>query len=142
MIGRVRSSSRHRHFVKLPELYNTNNDNDLILNSVICWAFYPKLLKREDKGWRNVANNQVVSLHPTSVNKWSGAPSQWLSFYHIMQSSSKYEGFFCGSGKAPNGYYRFYNAHETSAVEALAVALACGDAEFKVRLIPTFSNTI
>lgn len=27
---------------------------------------------------------------------------------------------------------RFYNAHETSAVEDFAIALACGDAEFKV----------
>lgn len=27
---------------------------------------------------------------------------------------------------------RFYNAHETSAVEDFAIALSCGDAEFKV----------
>lgn len=27
---------------------------------------------------------------------------------------------------------RFYNAHETSAVEPFALALACGDADFKV----------
>lgn len=28
---------------------------------------------------------------------------------------------------------RFYNAHETSAVEDFAIALVCGDADFKVR---------
>lgn len=28
---------------------------------------------------------------------------------------------------------KFYNAHETSAVEDLAVALVCGEADFKVR---------
>ena len=89
MIGRIRASSRHHQFVELPERYNTNNKNDLILNSVICWAFYPKLLKREGKGWRNVSSNQIISLHPTSVNKGTVSPLYWLSFYHIMQSSSK-----------------------------------------------------
>ena len=92
-----------------------NGQNHLILNSVIAWSFYPKLLKRDGKGWRNVANNQSVSLHPTSVNKGVDRPPRWLSFYHIMQSSNK-----------------FYNAHETSLAEDFAVALLCGDAEFKV----------
>lgn len=125
MTVRIRSSSRQRSFVALPERYNTNNENDTALNSVICWSFYPKLLKREGKGWRNVANNQIVSLHPTSVNKGSGSP-QWLSFYSIMQSSSK-----------------FYNAHETSAAEAFAIALVCGEADFKVRLVryPNFVSS-
>ena len=98
------------------------NDNDLIVNSVIAWSSYPKLLVRDGKGWRNAANNQAVSLHPSSVNKGlpTNAPSttttRYLSFYHIMQS---------GSGKA-------YHAHETSPVEAFAVALACGEAEFRM----------
>lgn len=39
---------------------------------------------------------------------------QWLSYYHIMQTRN-----------------RFYNAHETSAVESFSVALLCGDLEFK-----------
>lgn len=93
-----------------------NNDNDLILNSVIAWSFYPKILKSEGKSWRNIANNQSVKLHPSTVNKGIGRNQTWLSFYHIMQSANK-----------------FYNAHETSAVEDFAVALLCGDAEFKVR---------
>lgn len=29
---------------------------------------------------------------------------------------------------------RFYNAHETSAAEDFAIALICGDADFKVRI--------
>ena len=86
---RVRVPSRQRQFVEIPDKYNFNNDNDLILNSVIAWSFYPKLLRRDGKGWRNAANNQSVSLHPTSVNKGSGQPPRWLSFYHIMQSSNK-----------------------------------------------------
>jgi ATP-dependent RNA helicase DHX29 len=93
-----------------------NSTSDLVTTSVIAWSFYPKLLSREGKGWRNVANNQAVSLHPTSVNKQADASIKWLSFYHIMQARNK-----------------FYNAHETSAVDDFAVALLCGEAEFKVR---------
>lgn len=119
-LSKVRLYSRKRSFVEIPPRYNSNRDNDLILNSVIAWSFYPKLLRREGKGWRNIANNQAVSLHPTSVNKGMDRPPQWLSFYHIMQSSNK-----------------FYNAHETSPVEDMAVALVCGEAEFK-----TYSGVI
>ena len=114
-LNRVRSYSRKRNFVEIPGQYNNNDDNDLMLNSVVAWSFYPKLLKRERNGWRNIANNQSVSLHPTSVNKGINQPPQWLSFYHIMQSSNK-----------------FYNAHETSPVEQFALALVCGEAEFRL----------
>ncbi|KAL8651060.1 MAG: hypothetical protein Q9226_004873, partial [Calogaya cf. arnoldii] len=113
-LNKVRSWSSRRTFVEIPARYDQNS-SDLVLNSVIGWSFYPKLLKREGKGWRNVANNQSVSLSPTSVNKGVAQPPSWLSFYHIMQSSNKY-----------------YNAHETGAMEPLALALACGDAEFKM----------
>ncbi|KAL9127221.1 MAG: hypothetical protein Q9217_003859 [Psora testacea] len=115
ILNKVRYHHDRRVFVEVPAQYNTNNTNDLILNSVIAMSFYPKLLKREGKGWRNVVNQQGISLHPTSVNRVSEHPLKWLSFYHIMQSNSK-----------------FYNAHETSAVEDMAVALLCGDAEFKM----------
>ncbi|KAI9811170.1 MAG: hypothetical protein M1827_005621 [Pycnora praestabilis] len=111
---KARFSSRHRHFFIPSNSIDTNSGNDLIVNSIIAWSFYPKLLIRDGKGWRNVANNQSVSLHPTSVNKGSVTP-MWLSFYHIMQSSNK-----------------FYNAHETSTVEDLAICLSCGDAEFRI----------
>lgn len=85
----ARTHSKWRRFVELPERYDLNNSNELIVNSVFAWSFYPKLLKRDGKGWRNVANNQTVSLHPTSVNKGVERPPGWLSFYHIMQSSNK-----------------------------------------------------
>lgn len=117
-LNRVRYWSRKRNFVEVPDRYCINNNNDLILNSVIAWSFYPKLLRREGKGWKNVANNQTVSLHPTSVNKGVvERPPQWLSFYHIMQSSNN---------------NKSYNARETSPVESFAIALVCGEAEFKM----------
>ncbi|MCJ1389821.1 hypothetical protein MMC18_002678 [Xylographa bjoerkii] len=114
-LNRARFYSRQRHFVEIPGKHDINASNELVINSVIAWSFYPKLLVRDGKGWRNVANNQSVSLYPTSVNKGISNPPKWLSFYHIMQSSNK-----------------FYNAHETSVVEDFAIALVCGEADFKM----------
>ncbi|KAF9886137.1 hypothetical protein FE257_011962 [Aspergillus nanangensis] len=114
-LNRARSGGRNRQFFTIPEAYDFNSSNDLIVNSVISWSFYPKLVTREGKGWRNVANNQSVSLHPTSVNKQSDSSIKWLSYYHIMQ-----------------GRNRNYNAFETSAVDEFAIALLCGEAEFKM----------
>ncbi|KAI0534078.1 ATP dependent RNA helicase [Xylaria digitata] len=107
-LNRLRYSSRRRQFFDLPQRVNINSDNDLVASSVIAWSFYPKLLLRENKGFRNVGNNQSISLHPASVNK--GNPDlRWLSYYHIMQSK------------------QFLNAHETTAVDIFAIALLCGD---------------
>lgn len=95
--------------------------NDVVINSVVAWSFYPKLITREGKGWRNVLNNQTVTLHPTSVNKRADYAIKWLSYYHIMQARN-----------------RNLNAHETSAVDDFAIALLCGEAEFKVHISPFF----
>lgn len=113
--NRARYSGRQRQFFSIPEEYDLNSTNDVVVNSVIAWSFYPKLLTREGKGWRNIANNQTVTLHPTSVNKQSDSLVRWLSYYNIMQARN-----------------RAYQAHETSAVEDFAIALLCGDAEFKM----------
>ncbi|EGC41863.1 DEAH box polypeptide 36 [Histoplasma capsulatum var. duboisii H88] len=112
---RARFTGRQRQFFTVPKRMDINSENDIIVNSVIAWSFYPKLLSRNGKGWRNVANNQTVSLHPTSVNKKPDATLKWLSFYHIMQAGTRY-----------------LNAHETSPVEDFAIALLCGDIEFKL----------
>ena len=118
-LSRVRSAFRQRQFVEIPAPYDAHSANDLVTTSVIAWSFYPKLLRAEGgRSWRNVANNQLVTLFPTSVNRSPTAgdprPPKWLSFYHIMQASS-----------------RAYHAHETSAAEDLAVALNCGEADFR-----------
>ncbi|GIJ98894.1 hypothetical protein Aspvir_001016 [Aspergillus viridinutans] len=115
LLNRARSGGRQRQFFTIPEDYDTNSSNDVVVNSVIAWSFYPKLLTREGKGWRNVANNQSVTLHPTSVNKHADASLKWLSYYHIMQARN-----------------RNYNAFETNAVDDFAIALLCGEAEFKM----------
>lgn len=114
-LSRARSGGRNRQFFVIPEENDVNSGNDVVINSVVAWSFYPKLLTREGKGWRNVANNQSVTLHPTSVNKKADSAIKWLSYYHIMQARN-----------------RNLNAHETSAVDDFAIALLCGEAEFKV----------
>ncbi|PYH95397.1 ATP dependent RNA helicase [Aspergillus ellipticus CBS 707.79] len=114
-LNRSRSSNRSRQFFNIPEEYDYNSLNDTVVNSVVAWSFYPKLLTREGKGWRNVANNQSVTLHPTSVNKHPDGTVKWLSYYHIMQGRNKN-----------------YNAFETTAVDDFAIALLCGEAEFKM----------
>lgn len=113
-LSRMRYNQRQRQFVALPPQHMRADDNDELANSVVAWSFYPKIVKREGKGWRNIANNQSLGLHPTSVNKAN--PNQdikYLSFYGIMQSSS-----------------RFTNAQETSPVSDFALALLAGDAVF------------
>jgi ATP-dependent RNA helicase DHX29 len=120
-LSRYRSTARRRMFVTVPPQYDIHSTNDILVNSVIATALYPKILIREGKGWRNIANNQTVSLAPTSVNKSitsnpSSASIKFLSYYHIMQSSSK-----------------FYNAHSTSIVHALPMVLMVGaDMDFKL----------
>ncbi|KAI9772082.1 MAG: hypothetical protein M1840_001370 [Geoglossum simile] len=108
------SPSRKREFFTTPDWVNVNGENDLIASSVIAWSFYPKLLIRDGKYWRNVANNQLVSISPTSVNQM-GSPAKFISYYHIMQSNKS----------SPK-------AHETSTVDDFAVALLCGDADFRI----------
>jgi ATP-dependent RNA helicase DHX29 len=113
-LSKMRYNQRQRQFVMLPASASRADDNDDIANSVVAWSFYPKIGKREGKGWRNIANNQTLGLHPTSVNKTSlNADVKYLSFYSIMQSTS-----------------RFTNAQETSPVSDFPLVLLSGDAVF------------
>ena len=99
----------------VPERYNTNDTNDNALTSLIALASYPKLLVREEKGWRNVSTNQQVNLAPVSINKSTAKPPRWLSFYQTVQTRSKLP-----------------TAFDTSGVPELAIVTLLGEAEFKV----------
>ncbi|KAK5169076.1 uncharacterized protein LTR77_006385 [Saxophila tyrrhenica] len=113
-LNRIRPGQRQRNFVSLPPQYTKCDDDDALASSVVAWSFYPKIVKAEGKGWRNIANNASLGLHPTSVNKGThSADIRYLSFYSIMQSSSKYT-----------------NAQETSPVSDFALILLAGDAVF------------
>ena len=113
-LSRIRPGTRQRNFVELPERYCSADNDDKVVASVVAWSFYPKIIKRDGKGWRNIANNQTLALHPSSVNKNSLSPDiTLLSFYSIMQSSSKYT-----------------NAQETTPAPEMALVLLAGDAVF------------
>ncbi|KAL5118493.1 hypothetical protein ACEQ8H_003669 [Pleosporales sp. CAS-2024a] len=115
-VPRYRGTGRYRTFVQVPARYDVYTDNDTLVASVIATAFYPKILTREGKGWRNLSNNQSVSLAPTSVNKAPTETAQFLSYYHILQSSNK-----------------LYNAHSTSMAHPLPMVLmVAADMDFKM----------
>lgn len=82
------SASRQRRFVTVPPALNGNSDNIELISAVVAWSFYPKLLTRDGKGWRSVATNQSISIHPTSVVRSAQMPNvKFMSFYSILQSS-------------------------------------------------------
>ena len=118
-LSQYRSTNRRRMFVSVPPQYDVHSEIDTLVNSVIAMAFYPKILIREGKGWRNISNNQTVSLAPTSVNNAASINPltvKYLSYYHIMQSTNK-----------------FYNAHSTSIAYPLPMVLMAGaDVDFKL----------
>ncbi|KAM3414076.1 putative helicase C15C4.05 [Cercospora zeina] len=115
-LARLRYNSRKRNFISLPTQYTRSDDNDATVSSVVAWSFYPKIIKQDGKGWRNIANNQSLGLHPTSVNKSSLPPQvTYLSFYSIMQSSS-----------------RFTNAQETTPAAEIPLILMAGEARFEM----------
>ena len=114
-LRKARLSGSHREFFLVPERYNVSNNSDSVITSLIALAFYPKLLVREGRGWRNVSTNQQVSIASTSINKTNSKPPRWLSFYQAMQSKS-----------------RHLNVFDTSAVPESAIVLLLGDADFRL----------
>ncbi|KAL9086441.1 MAG: hypothetical protein Q9159_004153 [Coniocarpon cinnabarinum] len=105
---------RKRRFVPVLSDYNAQNANPMLVTAVISWSFYPKLLVRDGKGWRNVGSNQSIYLHPTSMLRLSPPPHaeriKYLSFYSILQS----------------GGARHFNAHSLTPVSPLMLALGVG----------------
>ncbi|KAK6536166.1 hypothetical protein TWF281_000412 [Arthrobotrys megalospora] len=101
-------------FFIVPDRYDSNSKNDDVVCSTIAAGFYPKIISRDGKGWKNIANNQSLNVAITSVNR-KNKRTDWLSYYNIFQSSNKY-----------------YDAYETSRVNDIALVLLCGDAEFKL----------
>lgn len=125
-LSRIQNSSRggRRNFVQVPESldrYTLDRGHFELISAVIAWSFYPKLLTREGKGWRNVGTSQAITVHPTSVLRSSHISLdnfnrvKYLSFYSIMQSS----------GGAKN-----YNASSLTPVAPLELVLLAGEATF------------
>jgi ATP-dependent RNA helicase DHX29 len=112
---------RTQRLVEIPADLDVNSTNPVVTTTVIAVSFYPKILLRDGKAWRNISNSQSVSLHPSSINKSSnpttGAAIKFLSYYSLMQSTS-------GA--------KTYNALSTTPVPDLALLLLAGDAEWRI----------
>jgi ATP-dependent RNA helicase DHX29 len=113
-LRRARGHSRNYERFTVPDRYNFNNSNDDVLNSLIATSFYPKLLRREGLGWRNVSTNQHVSIVKTSVNRAAGSLLRWLSFHQAMQTKGH------------------LNVSITSSVPEKAIILLLGDGDVKI----------
>ncbi|RMZ86238.1 hypothetical protein DV737_g46, partial [Chaetothyriales sp. CBS 132003] len=105
---------RRKEFYQMPPKLNIKVGDDLLL-TLVALAFYPRIIAREGKGWRNIYTNQQVSLRRESVNEGMGKPPRWLSFSEAMQSK--------------NGNL---NVFKTSRIPDVALALLLGEAEMKV----------
>ncbi|RMZ92589.1 hypothetical protein DV736_g143, partial [Chaetothyriales sp. CBS 134916] len=105
---------RRKELYQMPPKLDVKVADDLLL-ALVALAFYPRILTREGKGWRNVYTNQQVSLRRESVNNGIAKPPRWLSFSEAMQSK--------------NGNL---NVFETSRIPDVALALLLGEAEIKV----------
>ena len=103
-----------RDFYELPQRYNMKVSDDVIL-SLISMSFYPRVLLREGRGWKNVYTNQQVSLGKGSINLASHKSVKWLSFSEAMQAR-------------PGNLH----VHDTSRIPEAALALLLGEAEVKM----------
>ncbi|RMD42899.1 hypothetical protein DV735_g2207, partial [Chaetothyriales sp. CBS 134920] len=99
---------------QLPSRLDIKVGDELLL-ALVALAFYPRILAREGRGWRNVYTNQQVSLRRESVNDGTVKPPRWLSFSEAMKSK--------------NGNL---NVFETSRIPDVALAMLLGEAESKV----------
>lgn len=110
-------SARHArsnvHYFDVPERYNRLG-GDAMVNSIVAMAFYPKILRREGRGYRNVYSNQQLQIAPTSVNRATSKPPDWLCYLEATQ--------------AKNGRL---NAFHSSRVNQGMLILLLGQADFK-----------
>lgn len=113
-LNRSRSSGSRRTLFSIPERYNTFT-TDNMLCTVTAMAFYPRVLSRDGKGWRNVYTNLHVNLAPSSINRAAEKPPKWLCYYEAMQTKIG----------APN-------VLETSKIPEATLVMLTGDAEFKI----------
>lgn len=89
--------------------------SDKMIGAMLALALYPKMLKREGEGYRNVYTNQQLQLAPTSINKIAVKPPIWLCYLEATRAKS---------GRL--------NAFHSSRVTHAALGLLVGEADFKL----------
>jgi len=112
-ISRARlSRGIHTRFISVPPALNVNANNVKIVGASLAAGLYPRLLSVDRTGGlRSLANQQPVSIHPSSINfrtPQAEFGTNFLAYFSIMQSTKLY-------------------AWETGPVDDKALALLCGD---------------
>lgn len=109
----ARNSRSRSSFFEVPACYDTLT-SDTMVAATIAMALYPRILKREGQGYRNVYTNQQLQLASTSINRITGKPPPWLVYLEATQ--------------ARNGRL---NAFHSSRITQAILALLLGEADFK-----------
>uniref|UniRef100_D8PKN2 RNA helicase n=1 Tax=Schizophyllum commune (strain H4-8 / FGSC 9210) TaxID=578458 RepID=D8PKN2_SCHCM len=117
-LQRSRYTRSRTRFVNVPAQFDVNSDNAFLVNAALAAGLYPKLLSvdRSSGAMRTITNNQTAFFHPSSVN-FGRRPLDFgvnhLAYFTLMHSKKLY-------------------AWETSPVDDMAIALLCGDQDFKL----------
>ncbi|KIY45455.1 pre-mRNA-splicing factor ATP-dependent RNA helicase prp22 [Fistulina hepatica ATCC 64428] len=105
-------------FISVPESVNVNSENIALVNAALVAGLYPKVLAVDSSNgqMRTVSSNQSVSFHPSSVS-FGKRPTDlgvnYINYFTLMHSKKLY-------------------AWETGPVDDLALAILCGDSDFKL----------
>lgn len=109
----ARNNRPYQNTFDVPARYNRLS-SDSTINAIIAMALYPKLLKREGNGYRNVYSNQQIQIAPTSINRLTPKSPEWICYLEATQ--------------ARNGRL---NAFHCSKVSQATLCLLLGQADFK-----------
>lgn len=72
---------------ELPFRFNKNASNEVV-NAIVALSLYPRLLKREGRGYRNIYTNQHMIVASTSTISMCKSSPKWLCFGEAMQSKT------------------------------------------------------
>ncbi|KAJ7786454.1 P-loop containing nucleoside triphosphate hydrolase protein [Mycena metata] len=115
-LSRARYGRNRVRFVMVPPELDLNASNVALLNAALTAGLYPKILSLNNGQMRTISNNQQAFFHPSSVN-FGRNPVDFgvnhLAYFTLMHSKKLY-------------------AWETGPVDDVAIALLCGDADFKL----------
>lgn len=94
-LQRARYSKSNQHVFDVPTRYDRLS-SDSTINAITAMAFYPKVLRREGQGYRNVYSNQQIQIAPTSIIRLTSRPPEWLCYLEATQTKNgRLNAFHC-----------------------------------------------
>ncbi|KAI0051742.1 P-loop containing nucleoside triphosphate hydrolase protein [Auriscalpium vulgare] len=106
-------------FIAVPAELTAQSNNAALVSAALAAGLYPKIISINPSSGQlsTITNNQTVAFHPSSVNfrrKATEFGANHLVYFTLMHSKKLY-------------------AWETGPVDDVALALVCGDCDFKAR---------